>query len=270
MDNMYQPPGGDPQDYLRTDPLRPAAGPAGQGRAGLRGSGRTPRGSQPCRRPRRHRAVRWGTGIALAALLAGGGGIAAAQLMSNPSTTGPTGQAAVLNTALNSPNSAAALSTAAGRLASSAGGSSARRPAPCLRAARALYDAGHPLAARIALHACRRRLLRLRILAGLHGQFTFETPSGPRTLAFERGVIESATSGAIVVRALDGTTWTWHLFSNTVVRENRQQVSSSALKIGEDVFAGGPVLSGAYDARLIVIRPAAWSPAGGSPASGSS
>jgi hypothetical protein len=43
------------------------------------------------------------------------------------------------------------------------------------------------------LRACRhhlRRLRRLGVLAGIHGQFTFETKSGPRTLAFERGVVD--------------------------------------------------------------------------------
>jgi hypothetical protein len=187
------------------------------------------------------------------------------------STSGASGQAAVLNTALTSPSSADAMAAAAGQPAATSAAASLKGH-PCRRAARVLYRSGHPLAARAALRACRRRLLRRRILAGIHGQFTFETKTGPRTVAFERGVIQSVSSTAIVVRAVDGTTWTWDLVSNTVIRENHQQVSSSSLATGERVFAGGPLVSGAYDARLIVIRPAtggSGSSAPGGSASGS-
>jgi hypothetical protein len=262
MDNMYQPPGGDQEDLWRTQRLGAAAGPAGQGQAG-------PRGRRPSRSGGRRR-LRWTAGIALAALLAAGGGIAAAQLVGN-STSGATGPAAVLNTALTSPNSADAMAAAAGQPAATSAVAPLRGH-PCLRAARVLYRSGHPLAARAALRACRLRLLRRRILAGIHGEFTFETAYGPRTLAFERGVIQSVTSTAIVVRAIDGTTWTWDLVSNTVIRENHEQASANSLATGELVFAGGPVVNGAYDARLIVIHPAtegSGSSAPGGSASGS-
>jgi hypothetical protein len=63
----------------------------------------------------------------------------------------------------------------------------------------------------------------------------------------------------IVVRASDGTTWTWDLVSSTVVRENRAKTAETALAPGQPVWVGGPVNSGAKDARLIVIRPAASS-----------
>jgi hypothetical protein len=58
-----------------------------------------------------------------------------------------------------------------------------------------------------------------------------------------------------VVRASDGTTWTWDLVSSTVVRENRAKTAETALAPGQPVWVGGPVNSGAKDARLIVIRP---------------
>jgi hypothetical protein len=48
--------------------------------------------------------------------------------------------------------------------------------------------------------------------------------------------------------------------SDTVVRKNGGKTTASALSAGETVFAGGPVVSGARDARLIIIKPAA--PAG--------
>jgi hypothetical protein len=101
-----------------------------------------------------------------------------------------------------------------------------------------------------------RRLARLRRLGGMHGQYTFETRQGPRTLAFERGTITSVSGGDVVVRAADGTTWTWALTGTSVVRENGRKEPASALAQGEAVFAGGLVTNAARDARLIVIRKA--------------
>jgi hypothetical protein len=101
----------------------------------------------------------------------------------------------------------------------------------------------------------------------MHGEFTFETKTGPRTLAYERGVIESVSGSNVVVQAKDGTTWTWVLQSNTVIREHHEKTSTSALSNGEHVFAGGPVVNGGYDARLIVIaaNPGSTPSAGGTP-----
>lgn len=101
-----------------------------------------------------------------------------------------------------------------------------------------------------------RRLARLRLLGGMYGQFTFETKSGPRTLAFERGTITSIGSHDVQVRAADGTTLTWELTGTSVVRENGTKEPRTTLAQGQTVFAGGPVTSGSRDARLIVIRKA--------------
>jgi hypothetical protein len=189
--------------------------------------------------------VWWSAGLALAALLAGGGVLAA----STQPSAGPTGQAAVLNTMLSSANSPAA-DTVAGDVVTS----SATPSAACLRRAATLRAAGRSSAARLALWRCGRRLRRIRALGGLHGQFTFETKTGPRTIAYERGLIRSVSGADVVVQAKDGTTWTWVIGSSTVIREKGKRVAASALSDGQKVFAGGPVVSGAYDARLIVIR----------------
>jgi hypothetical protein len=125
---------------------------------------------------------------------------------------------------------------------------------PCLIRAAKLKAAGHPIRALRVLELCGHPVRRLRLLGGMHGEFTFETKNGPRTLAFERGVIQSISGSNVVVQAKDGTTWTWVLQSNTVIRENREKTTTGALSNGETVFAGGPVVSGGYDARLIVIR----------------
>jgi hypothetical protein len=106
-----------------------------------------------------------------------------------------------------------------------------------------------------------RRLSRLRFLGGMHGQFTYQAKGKPVTLAFERGVITSVGGGDVVVRAADGTTWTWVLTGASVVREQGTKEPQGALAKGQAVFAGGPVSNGTRDARLIVIRKARTAPA---------
>ena len=97
---------------------------------------------------------------------------------------------------------------------------------------------------------------RLRRLGGVDGEFTFHNKTGFHTLAFERGIVQSVSGSDVVIKAADGTTWTWQIVSDTVVRKNGAKTTTSALSAGETVFAGGPVVSGAKDARLIVIRAA--------------
>ena len=96
---------------------------------------------------------------------------------------------------------------------------------------------------------------RLRRLGGVEGTATFHNKTGFHTLSFERGTIQSVSGSDVVIKAADGTTWTWHIVSDTVVRKNGSKTTTSALSAGETVFAGGPVVSGNRDARLIVIRP---------------
>jgi len=163
-------------------------------------------------------------GVTVGGLLAVGGSITGVALAGSGGTpAGPTGQAAVLN---------AALSTAGSPSPSSSGSATpeGKRRLP---------------------------LGRLRGIGGIHGEFTFKTKTGTRTLAFERGVIQSVGGGDIVVRASDGTTWTWEFVNSTVVRDSGKPAQRSALADGQTVFTGGPVAAGARDARLIVIRTAA-------------
>jgi predicted dehydrogenase len=155
-----------------------------------------------------------------------------------------------------SPATSPASSAGAFAATAPAGSGAAPAAARCRSAARHLRAAGRRQAARAVARTCHGRLRRLRVLAGIHGQFTFETKKCPRTLAFERGVVESASSAAISVRAPDGTTWTWDLVSNTVVRKNHRPAARTALAAGQHVFVGGPVSGGANDARLVVIRAA--------------
>jgi hypothetical protein len=184
-------------------------------------------------RSRKKRLIRWGAGITLAGFLAGGGialaavsggGTAAADPALSNSGSTSNLQAAELNSAL---------STAAG---------SASTPPARVRWA----------------------LGRLRRLGGVDGEFTFHNKTGFHTLAFERGIVQSVSGSDVVIKAADGTTWTWQIVSDTVVRKNGAKTTTSALSAGETVFAGGPVVSGAKDARLIVIRAAGPSGSSGS------
>ncbi len=169
---------------------------------------------------RKKRLLRWGTGITLAGFLAGGGiAWAATSGGGTSAASGPTGTAAVLNSALNTASTSA---------------STAGSTVPARRA--------------------RWALARLRLLGGVDGQFTFHNKTGFHTLAFERGTIQSVSGSDVVIKAADGTTWTWVIVSDTVVRKGGSKTTTSALSAGETVFAGGPVVSGAKDARLIVIR----------------
>ncbi|MGD0699872.1 MAG: hypothetical protein ABSA02_08315 [Trebonia sp.] len=103
----------------------------------------------------------------------------------------------------------------------------------------------------------RGRLARLRQFGGMYGQATFDTRQGVRTLAFERGTIESVSGNDVVVRARDGRTETWTLTSKSVVRENGKAATGSALAPGELVFTAGPASGAAHDIRVIVVRKAA-------------
>jgi len=178
---------------------------------------------------------RWGAGITLAGFLAGGGIALALSAGSGPAASAAStasGSSQVQGTALNSVLSTAGSATSLPRI--------------------------------------RWALGRLRALGGIHGEFTFQNKTGFHTLAFERGRIQSVSGGDVVVRAPDGTIWTWLIVSNTVVRANGSKTTTGALSAGETVFAGGPVAGGARDARLIVIRPSGSGSSGSGSSSSSS
>jgi hypothetical protein len=129
-------------------------------------------------------------------------------------------------------------------------------PAPSAQAA-ALNTTLSDAAGNSAVPPARVRwaLGRLRHLGGVDGTATFHNKTGFHTISFERGTVQSVTGSDVVIKAADGTTWTWQIVSDTVVRKNGGKTTTSALSAGETVFAGGPVVSGTRDARLIVIRP---------------
>jgi hypothetical protein len=222
---------------------------------------------------RRRQVIRWMAGLAVAALLVGGGVALGANLTGGNAKN----QASVSLVSSAAVKSAAIKSVALGGLS----GPSLKRDLAglrkCLAAARQLRKSGHPAAARAKRRACLRQhharglllLRRLLLIGAEHGQITFKAKNGTRTVVFERGVVQTASSSSVVVRAADGTTLTWHLVSKTAVvrvknpkdrfrvrRKNRSinRVSASALAAGQRVFVVGAVVGGTDDARLIIIR----------------
>jgi hypothetical protein len=218
------------------------ATPAGTGPAG----GPNPPGiPNPPAGRRKKRMLRWGAGITLAGFLAGGGIAFALSGSGTPAASGASAGSAVSGgsaTSAAQSASAAVLNSALGTAASTT--------------------------ANVPLRRIRWALNRLRALGGIDGEFTFHNATGYHTLAFERGTITSVSGSDVVVSAPDGTVWTWLIVSNTVVRQDGSKTTTNALADGETVFAGGPVVNGAKDARLIVIR--AGSPSGSSSVSGTS
>jgi hypothetical protein len=103
----------------------------------------------------------------------------------------------------------------------------------------------------------------------MYGQVSFATKSGgTETLTFERGTVVSDSSSTLVVKARNGTEWTWDVASSSLVRESGKPVSSSDLVAGAKVFVGGQVIGSTKDARLVVIH--AKRASGSSSSSGSS
>ena len=289
------PPGNQPTQQFWAGPGAPTATPGwgilpGPGLTGHQVPGLPDQPKQGHRR-----ALHWTAGLLVAVLLAGGGTIAGMRLAghSSPSYGGPAGPVtsaqpagALLNETLNDASAPGALTASGATLTGGPGAAAAgarggpdTKGSACARArraARAAHRAGlRRLARRTGTGAAhcrraRRHILAFFLLRGVDGQFTLQTRKGTKTLAFERGVIQSVSAGkSITVKASDGTTWTWELVSTTVVRDRQGKVSKSELTTGTLVWAGGPVVQGTKDARLIVVRPPQPAPASPSSIPGS-
>jgi hypothetical protein len=185
------------------------------------------------------RLFRWGAGAILAGFLAGGG-IALAVTSGGPggATSGGAGRATS--------------GGAGGGASGGAGGGAAGTAQEGATLNSLLGTAASPTA--VPGPRVRWALGRLRRLGGVEGTVTFHNKTGFHTVAFERGTIQSVAGGHVVVKSSDGTTWTWLIVGDTVVRKNGAKTTASALSAGESVFTAGPVTGGNRNARLIVIR----------------
>jgi hypothetical protein len=127
----------------------------------------------------------------------------------------------------------------------------------CSGLAARVLASGHAAAAKKIRAFCTIPAVRLVLTGGLHGELTVKAKTGYRTVIFERGTVQSAAGQEVTVRAPDGTTWTWQVESNAILRESGSKVTASKLATGEQVLVIGQVVNGANDAKLINIRPAA-------------
>jgi hypothetical protein len=166
--------------------------------------------------------------VTMAAALAAGGALAGSQLANGSSSGSAAGSAAA------------------------AGSSGLTRPGATLNAALSAAGNASGTAGTGARHL--GAIGRLRRLGGMYGQFSVRTKAGAtRTVAFERGVVSSAGPD-LVVKAANGTTWTWQFMPATVVRKGGAKGSRTDLSRGERVIVAGPLAAGARDARLIVVQ----------------
>ena len=229
----------------------------------------TPAGC-PVGRRRFGAGARWLAGLAVAVVLAGGSVLG----MSMSGSGSPEAARAVLTgSALGTGHPTTTSAGSVGHGVTAAAGSGARpgrvahrvraRLRACVASARRLRAGGHRAAARARLHSCllrylrlRAGLVRLRWLArrALHGQITVAAKAGPRTIAFERGSVQSLSARSVVVKAADGTVWTWEVGRVTLILKAGQRVGPSALAAGQRVFVIGQVTGGADHARRVVIR----------------
>lgn len=196
--------------------------------------GPTGQGAVPAAARRSGRSRRVATTVAASAVLLGSGAAIGIAL------TG--GASASSGTSASAGSPAAVTATSLGALR-------------CAKIAAKLRASEHPAAAMRLRALCTEPLLRLALVGGEHGQVTFKgKTSSPKTIAFERGTVESVTGSAVTVKAPDGTTWTWDMTASTTVRAAGQDTAQAKLATGDRVFVGGPVVSAARDARLIRIR----------------
>jgi hypothetical protein len=152
-------------------------------------------------------------------------------------------------------------SGAAAATSPSAGGAAGPMAGKCARVVQDLRS--HPAFARshpaLVMHVrafCANPLLRLAAVGGEYGQVTFQTKSGPKTAAFERGTIESISGSSFVVQAPDGTKQTWTVIASTKMRELGNPQAKVQLATGDQIIVIGQLTASGKDARLIGIRQA--------------
>lgn len=235
---------------------------------GARPQGAGPRDGAGSDRSRRFgRGARWTAAVVAAVVIAiAGASLLGVSLASGGSASAASPQAASAALTTNAAVQVAAASASgtghpASFRAAGAGGVRTAGARACVRSALRLRVAGRSYAARARFRACLRRYPRLRFLLRLraivrhseHGQVTFGTKQGPRTLVFERGIVQSASSGSVVVKAANGTVVTWDVTSSTILTNGGQRVAASALKPGRAAVLVGLVSGGANSARRIFL-----------------
>jgi hypothetical protein len=295
MDNVNQPQGQGPQEHAPTQPYRftpgwpggaqggqeygappggpqwqqsapPPQGPQGpygphgpggpygpHGPGGPYGpqwqQGPGPQPPQPKKDWKHSKRLRWTAGITAAVLLGAGGALAGLALAGSGGSSANPARAVALNSAIS-------------------GTSGCPTPVPGSQPGGKAAGGGSAGSSKSGRRDCLR--LRLRQVRGMYGEIAYHTANGTETLAFERGTVVSSSGGALVIRAGNGTKWTWNVASSSIVRESGKPVPGSLLTSGANVFVGGQVVGSSKDARLIVIHKKRPGGSSGQNSSGSS
>jgi hypothetical protein len=100
----------------------------------------------------------------------------------------------------------------------------------------------------------REARLALLLRHAMHGQITVASKKGPKTIAFERGTVQSVSGGALIVKAADGVTWTWQVGSDTRIFLARHRAGAGSLAAGQRVAVVGLVTGGTDQARRVLVR----------------
>lgn len=231
----------------------------------------------------RRRAVGWAIGLGVAIVLAGvsvlgvtlsngSGGTAQPAMAVLTGSGGTQASAGGAAATTGAPGAPAAASAFAGSAANpgAAGPHVRARLHACLAAAKHLRATGHRAAAKAKLRACIRQFRRLHaaLIGGargrvarlvelarhaMHGQVTVATKNGPKTIAFERGTVQSVSGASVVVKAADGVIVTWQVGSDARVFLRGHRVGATALTSGQRVAVIGLVTGGTDQARRVMI-----------------
>lgn len=86
-----------------------------------------------------------------------------------------------------------------------------------------------------------------------HGEFTVRTKDGDRTVAVQRGTVQSVNGSTLTVKSTDGFTQTWTLASDARIRNGGSKADASAIKVGATVGVGGRKDGSGYVARLVFL-----------------
>lgn len=95
-----------------------------------------------------------------------------------------------------------------------------------------------------------RKLLRKNTL---HGEIVVETKDGPKTVVVQRGEVTAIDDDSVTVKSSDGYTVEWAFGDDLRVRERRDTVQPSAVKVGTEVGVAGAIDGDRTVARLVVI-----------------
>lgn len=87
----------------------------------------------------------------------------------------------------------------------------------------------------------------------LHGEIVVETKDGPKTVVVQRGAVTAIDDDSVTVKSTDGYTVEWAFGDDLRVRERRDTIQPSDVKVGTEVGVAGAKDGDRTVARLVVI-----------------